>query len=73
MDDLSEDRLIHIITKPLSRVVCAPKGWPQEKVAAELNSDDPSGTDGGWQISDRDTNPVQCEGLPDRWHWLLDC
>jgi hypothetical protein len=63
----------------LNAVACAPRSATTEDVIAAANHQCPSGTSGGWQISDIKKLadgaklPVQCLEDKDRVHWLLDC
>jgi hypothetical protein len=81
--NLTEDRLFSLGCGLIFRAVCAPKGWPPEKVAAEVTRANPPGTSlNEWVISTPDdereddfkgVNQLPCPDCPDRIHWLLNC
>lgn len=80
--DLTEDRLFPVGWGLIYRVVCAPKSWTPEKVAAQCTQADPPGTSANeWVISEpseragdfNGVNHLPCPDDCNRIHWLLNC
>lgn len=83
--DLSEDKLFYISHGILSKVICVPASWDQEKIARQVNEDGlPAGSDSNlrWVISTppgRGEGPLDggnnrpCNERSNRIHWLLNC
>lgn len=59
--------------------VCAPAEMNGPAVAAEVQAGRPAGTEHGWQVAADSTfksgepNPCNCDSMPGRRHWLLEC
>lgn len=74
---MSEPRVM--VTRPVLGLfymqVCAAAEATDEEILAVCNRENPSGTTNGWTtvIRDGDGEPVQCDGDPDRLHFLVSC
>lgn len=81
--DLTEDRLFQISWGLIYKVVCAPKGWDEQRVSDEATRMDPPGTSGNrWVVSEPDVdrdepfkgvNHIECNDDCNRFHWLVNC
>lgn len=63
----------------ISLAACAPAEMTGEQVAAEVNTEAPTGISSQWQPSEepfegQDANPIPCNHEPEaRCHWLMEC
>lgn len=83
--DMKADRLFHIQTHIIYKIVCAPKAWTGDQVSDVASRENPPGTSANrWVVSDlsdsdqednpfKSSNPQPCNDDPDRVHWLLNC
>ena len=72
-----------VITKPVMGIchmqVCAEKDSTDEDILEVCNSENPSGTSGGWSFVIRkdekypQCDPVQCVDDRDRLHFMVGC
>lgn len=59
--------------------VCAESSLTREEIEAEINRQNPTGSNHPWKISDSPTfadgspMPQPCNQAPGRQHWLLHC
>jgi len=55
--------------------VCCVKDATDEEILKVCNTENRSGTSGGWQtvVRDGEGKPGQCEKYPDRYHILVQC
>lgn len=74
------------VSKPIHGLllmqVCAESDVTDEEILETCNSENPSGTSGGWQEVIRGTRggrwgenqlPLKCEQNPERMHFLVSC
>lgn len=81
--DLSAERLFFLGEGIVSKIVCAPNGWDQERVQRETNAAGRPGTSGNeWVIAEPSecpgadfdgVNHLPCPDDAERVHWLLNC
>lgn len=72
-----------IVTRPILGItgmqVCCVKDATDEEILKVCNTQNPSGTTGGWQVVVRDENskyaagPVVCDDDKDRLHIVIIC
>lgn len=67
---LQTKNILSVKESLLSLIMCAPKGSTVHEVECAAG---PSGTSGGWKVSDGPDYKIQCQDCVDREHWLLVC